>query len=347
MGQSNLTQYPVLLGIALLPATYIGKFGFSTATAFQIYFSLLGIVATIAIDKLTGGLPIRKRSLIVITVIPWIFLICTILVQEDIIGVLFILTALIALQRNSQLLSVTILSLGIIFAKLFFFAFLAFSLLILCQRTKRYGMAFLAASPGVMIFIAGIVQSIIHNRPGFWTFDTPTTLSINAWSLFSENFNLLPLIKVTTLSYILLIGSFLYCTRYLRDPSLVSTQIAIGWLIIGVCITFFLYQIQPEYLFIIIPALVIPSLSLPNLLAIMVLFPISVIQNILFAISNSNQIYNSQGKRELLNQIIRHFPFLQSKVPSQLTAIIFTIVAFNALYGLLNYSKISNMKAQR
>lgn len=341
IGNSEYTQYPVLLGLLLLPISILKRFDIPPEVCVQIYFSILGLLACNLIDRITLKTTNEKRKIVHITMIPWIFLVCNVFVQEDIIGILAILLTMIAIRKGSMMLSLFILSIGIVFAKLFFVFLLFPTLLFVCIRQKRFLVPLIVSFPGVLIFFIGAVGSFIKNQNGFWNFKTPMSLSINAWSVIPESKDKFGFISLTNLSFLLVIGTLLLLMYHLRTLSIGNEQLNVLLLLIGCSIVVFLYQIQPEYLFLLIPTILVRNMSIKGYVTTFALFPLSILQNTLYGFANSNQAYNSHAKSSLLSEIVTYLPILKLHEPHQFCAIVFSLTSVSAFYFALRAANTS------
>jgi hypothetical protein len=115
--------------------------------------------------------------------------------------------------------------------------------------------------------------------------------------------------------------------------------------IVGCVLLAFLYQIQPEYLFLLIPVIYLPHISKYLLASILALFPLALMQNIFYSFGNSDQIYNSQAKNDVLNAILNVFPFLSSDYFGDIAACLFSIFSLISLIQLTKQTKEPMMSA--
>jgi hypothetical protein len=334
-GVSEYPQYPVLQGLLFIPVALLRLLGISDSTGFQIYFSLLGLVATHAIDRIiTKYSPIMK-VLTAVIVATWIFLLCSILVQEDVIGLIFMILALRALRRNRPYRMLFILSSAIVFAKLFFIFLVPPLLLLIFLHQRRLLLPLVATFPGVVVLFLSISNYLNQNQEGLWNFSTPLSLSINAWSLSPEEGQIFGL-SWKVISYICLILALLFYYLLFSFVKYGMVEIVLIYSIIGCVLLAFLYQIQPEYLFLLIPVIYLPHIPKYLLASMLALFPLALVQNIFYSFGNSDQIYNSKAKINTLNAILEVLPFLSSDYYGEIAACLFSIFS---LIGLIQLTK--------
>lgn len=340
LGYSDYTQYPVLIGFLLSPFLFFESFGMSPENSLQSYFSILGFVACSAIDRLTSSFGPIKKLLVIATLIPWVFMICFVFVQEDIFGLLIILSAMLTIKRNKPIGALILLSSGIVLAKLFIVFLLIPTLLLVCRNQKRIAVPLMASSPGIVVLIVSTVNNLVNGKPGFWEFELPTSLSINAWSIISGDANIYGVISWTRISLLAVVLAMCVAILLFRRISFEVEQIDLYWLTIGLGLSVLLYQFQPEYLFLSVPCVAISRFTNKEFASILLLFPLAVVQNILYGLANSSQVYNSREKVQILNQIVSYAPILGNSYLYQITAIVFSISCVAALVVTVNRSSI-------
>jgi hypothetical protein len=344
LGNSDYTQYPILIGFLLSPIQLFEIFGISPEICLQVYFSILGLVACAAIDKLTSlYAPVRKLVLTG-TVIPWIFLMCYVFVQEDIFGVLLILAAILAIRKVKPIITLIILSLAIVFAKLFFGLLLFSTLILVCRNQKRIAIPLLASSPGLAFLAVSTVNNLLNGKPGFWEFELPTSLSINAWSIVSGDVNIFGVVSWTRISLLSVVFAILVTIWRFRKLEFEAEQIIHYWLTLGLILLVLLYQIQPEYLFLALPCISLSKFDNKEFASILVLFPVAVSQNVLYGFANINQVYNSTEKAQTLNHVISYLPYLKNPQIYQMVAVIFSICSLAALIVTIKRSSFKRTR---
>jgi len=343
-GFSEYPQYPVLQGLLFIPVALLRLLDISDSLGFQIYFSLLGLVATYAIDRIIIKYSPIKKVLTAVIVTTWLFLLCSILVQEDVIGLIFMILALSALRQNRPYRMLFIVSSAIVFAKLFFILLIPPLLLLIFLKERRLLLPLVATFPGVAVLLLSISNYLSQNQEGLWNFSTPLSLSINAWSLSPEEGQMFGL-SWKVISYVCLILALSFYYFLFSFVKYDVGEAILIYSIVGCVLLAFLYQIQPEYLFLLIPVIYLPHISKYLLASILALFPLALMQNIFYSFGNSDQIYNSQAKNDVLNAILNVFPFLSSDYFGDIAACLFSIFSLISLIQLTKQTKEPMMSA--
>jgi hypothetical protein len=327
-GVSPDPQMPPLLGFALFPAHIISSFGITFLFSLRLTLFAYSLVAVYLLDQiLILNTNLKMSVLIKYSIYLNLIVVVLILTQEDVLGYVFMLSIVLNLIRGKLREALCLLVVASLVAKILFL-FLVFPLAFHILRSERHRhipVYFLSiASPVIWLF--GIVQFSSHGNSSVLGFKLPMFYSSNAWSVISN----VPFLSESFLRFLsvsFLIFGFMLTFYAVRKSVPVEIWISISciWLLIAV------YQVQPEYMFFCIPFMLFQQSGIRGYIVV-VLFPLAMMENLVFSFSNRNSsVHASSEKRELITKVLDSLPFLNSNLPSYFLAIGFSICALGVI----------------
>lgn len=336
-GESPEPQMPPLLGLALYPAHLLSVSGMSFIMALRSILFLYSLVTVFLLAKIFV-LNSRANWFVRIALYVNLSVIVLILNQEDILGYLFIAGVVLKIYLEKFRTALFLLVIASLVAKILFLV-LILPLAYFCIRNQKltivYATSISLLSP--LVWVVGILQYLNKGQSSILDFKLPMFYSASFWSFLSQA-NFLSEENLRILSALLLFAGIVVTIFAIQKDWSFRLIFSLN----GIWMLFCVYQIQPEYMFLALPLILMSNIIIQIRLNAL-LFPLAFLQNFLFSFSSQNSsILSTPQKMEYLKKITDSLPILKSNIPSQTCSILFScLLLFIIWSSFLNKSELA------
>jgi len=337
LGTASDFQMPPLLGFFLMPYRVFLFLGLNDYDSLKALLVIYASVAAILFKQTLSAFQIKNQVKIEVIFSIWLISISFFLVQEDVLGTIFIILLVYFLKKDRNVKAGLIIGLGASIGKVFFILLaipIAFYLINKSglRNSINYISSFVLSSSSWLI---ASYKTLKEQKNTIINFELPMYFSSNGWSTLSDlsqySDSFLRYLSYTCLTLSVIFIVFLSLRERANNIALIG--------LMGLFILTFSYMVQPEYFYLVLPLFFF--LEKTNDFFLLSSLIISVLaQNLMFGLSSITSTTGNTQKIDFLEKLSSKIQFLNLDHLTLITSLLVSIIQIALIVRIL--SKISN-----